>query len=371
VVNGRRRKMKAVYSPCVDPLEYMYNSKKKSLPPREMVVLDDAEARYLIRKFEKFGVRFLKTVKKGNKLVADEGAFKAAGEQWEKGNKAWAEETVTDFHKATKDQREAGVKVDEPVRVQVAKKILKIAVIACALLLPAASWAQDTGQHKAANFTYKYDVASATITYCATEGANGDPFAQPYDGPGQIETVGDSVTITGANLAEDVFLGVDLGDVIFIRRQNGTTEDRVVVTNADNDTITVDTSIDLSSGVVWSYRKLICGTTVNDGWINTAGYSIVQMGIQYDAGDVTTLAATMECKGGGLGAAPNRVYPGISSDCGDGTLVGTTCEFANTGDVLSFKIAHNAFTACRIGVAWVTADGGTRDEITALIDVGR
>lgn len=243
-----------------------------------------------------------------------------------------------------------------------------ITAFVLALLLPAAGWAQN--DQKAANFTYKYDVASATITYCATEGAQGDPFGLFVSGPGSVDTVGASVTISGVNAADDVFAGLDIGDIFSVRLANGTTEVRVVVTNADADTITVNTAITLP-GNVWSYKKLQCGTTVADGWINVAGFPIVQMGVQYDAGDVTALAATWECKSGAIGAAVTRVYPGISSDCGDGTLNGTVCEFTTVGDTLAFKLVNNVFAACRLGIAWVTADGGTRDEITATIDVGR
>jgi hypothetical protein len=95
------------------------------------------------------------------------------------------------------------------------------------------------------------------------------------------------------------------------------------------------------------------------------------MTVQYDAGDVTALSATWECKDQALGAAPVRIYPGISSDCGDGTLNGTVCEFGSVGDALTFKVSHNAFAYCRLGMAYVTADGGTRDEITAFITVAR
>jgi hypothetical protein len=241
-------------------------------------------------------------------------------------------------------------------------------VLAALLLMAVPALAQD-GQHKAANFNYKYDVASATTTYCTMSGVGGDPFATSISGPGQVSTAGSVVTVDGT-VGQDAFRNVEIGDLFSVRLSNGNTENRVVVTNADDDTITVDTAIDLP-GNVWTYKTSTCGTTAADGWISVAGYSIVQLGFQYDAGDVTAASMTMECRSGALEAAPVRVYPGVGSDCGDGTLNGAVCEFTVVGSVIAFKIANNAFSACRVGVAWVTADGGTRDELTATLDVGR
>jgi hypothetical protein len=154
-----------------------------------------------------------------------------------------------------------------------------------------------------------------------------------------------------------------------VRLPNGSTITRVVVTNADDDTITVEASLDLTSPTVWNYKTLACGITVNDGWISVEGFSTVQLGFQYDVGDVTLAAMTMECRSGAIGAAPVRVYPGVGSDCGDGALNGAVCEFPTPGQRVTFKIANNGFAACRVGVAWVTADGGSRDEYTVTIDV--
>lgn len=237
------------------------------------------------------------------------------------------------------------------------------------LALPVA--AQDTGQHKAANFTYGYDVASATPTYCALVGLNGDPFGAFISGPGTIETSGSSTTVTGVNAADDVFAGVGLGDVIQVRRPDGTVDIRVVVTNADDDTITVETAIDLSAGFTWGYKTLRCGTTADDGWVNVSGYIIAQLSVQYTAGDLDTLDVAMFCREGALGSSSVRVYPGPSSDCGDGTLSGTVCTFATVGQGIAYKIPHNLFTACRVSLAYGSTDGGTREFVTTTISVGR
>lgn len=245
-------------------------------------------------------------------------------------------------------------------------------VLAALLLMALPAFAQE-GQHKAANFTYKFDVSSTTLNYCVVQGVGGDPFGSFIPGKGAVETTGSSTTVTGVVAADDVFADVNVGDVFHVRFPNGNVANRIVVTNADADTITVETAInlDITGGYVWSYKSQICGTSADDGWISVAGYSTVQLGFQYDVGDLTNASMTMECKSGALAAQPVRVYPGIASDCGDGTLNGAVCEFSTTGERLSFKITDNGFALCRIGVAYVTADGAARDELTAVIDVGR
>lgn len=355
--------MRQVYSPCVETLNYTFAGQPRKLPPGVTKIENDGEAVLVTEKFRRWGVclyskKYDKSIKQAAKAI------------WDEGNKKWAEEVVTDFHQSNKAKIEAGVPLEEPPAVKTAKKLLKMAAFLLALLVPAVCWAQDTGGHKSANFAYKYDVASDTITYCAVVNQQGDPYATPYDGAGRIQTSGSSTTVTTVGTS-GAFAAVGIDDVIHVRFQDGTTEDRVIITNADDDTITVDTAIDLTGGFVWSYSITACGTSENDGWILTSGYSIVQFGVQYDAGDVTALAATFECKSAARGAKPVRVYPGVNSDCGDGTLNGKVCEFSTVGDRLYYKMPHNAFAACRLGVAWVTADGATRDEVTAVIDVGR
>jgi hypothetical protein len=356
--------MRQVYSPCVEPLNYTFAGRPKVLAPGITNFDHDGEAVLVTEKFRRFGVCLY--AKKYDAEIK-----KAAKAVWEAGNKKWAEEVVTDFHQSNKAKLDAGVPVEEPSAVKTAKKLLKVATVLLALLIPTASWAQtDQGQMKSANFTYKYDVASTTMTYCAIEGQQGDPYATPYTGAGRIQTSGSNTTVTTVD-SSGGFAPVNIGDVIFVRFQDGSIENRIVLTNADDDTITVEAAIDLTGGFTWSYKQLTCGTSEDSGWILTSGYQIAQFGVQYDAGDLTALAATFECKSDALGAKPVRVYPGISSDCGDGTLNGKVCEFTSVGDRLYFKLPHNVFTACRVGVAYVTADGGTRDEITAVIDVGR
>lgn len=238
----------------------------------------------------------------------------------------------------------------------------KLNLLLALILLAPMSYAQGI---KAGNFTYKYDVASATATYCATSGQNG-PFGGFIPGVGTIETSGSSTTTTGVDGDQDVFEAVGVGDIIQVVFSNGNVLNRVVVTNADNDTITVETAWDLSAEYVWSYKSIACGTGVEDGWIGING-DTVQLTVQYEAGDLDTLDVAWFCREGAVGSSAIRVYPGAASDCGDGTLSGTYCTYATTGQGLSVKIANNIFSECRIALKYGSTDGGTREEVTATI----
>ncbi|NIN66108.1 MAG: hypothetical protein GTO63_15720 [Anaerolineae bacterium] len=252
------------------------------------------------------------------------------------------------------------------------KKVLAVFL----MLFPSLAFAQSghqSGQVAAGNLTYKYDVTGATTTYCATWGQDESVFGNFYPGPGRVETTGGAqTTVTGVDAAQDVFLDVGVGDLVQFQFRNGNVEHRVVVTNADNDTITVDTAIDLdvATGVNWGYKNLDCGTAATDGWAGVSGFSVVSMTMQYDAGDMTDLDVVWECKEGGIGAEPVQVYPGPASDCGFGTLATDVCQFAAAGDRLSVVITDNVFGFCRVGLA-VTTDGGTRDEVTVIISGAR
>ena len=237
-------------------------------------------------------------------------------------------------------------------------------VLLTLLALPSA--AQDQGS---ANFTYKYD-ATTTTTYCALLGGNGSPWFDPILVRVSIETSGSSTDVTAVTAGTNPFANMAVGDVIYVVRDNGARDIRIITTHTDADTIVVETAVDWSDGFFFSWMNTTCGTGATDGWINVTGWDTVQMTVQYDAGDLTTLDVSCFCKEAGLGSTGVRVYPGIASDCGDGTLNGTVCELASVGDVLAVKVTHNAFAYCRIGIGG-TVDGGTRDEVAATITVAR
>lgn len=241
-------------------------------------------------------------------------------------------------------------------------------LLALALLL--ASAVPGLAQSNTAYFTIQYDVAveQPTFTYCSMQGTRGDPWQEPIPVAIPIETSGSSTTVTAVTATTGPFTNVEVGDQIFVRRGGGTdvTDQRLVVAKADADGITVDVAVDWSDGFEFSYLDLVCGTSAADGWINVTSVDTIQMAVTYVAGDMTGLDVVWECKDANPYASPTQVYPGPGSDCGFGTLNTNVCTFV-LADTFSRKIPENIFAYCRVGLAWRTADGGTRDEVTAIL----
>lgn len=252
------------------------------------------------------------------------------------------------------------------------KRVLAL-TLALVLALPLVGSTQNVQQ--AANFTYKYDVDSATLTYCRMEGQGGDPFGGSKLGPGTIKTTGASTSVTTNVAAAGPFIDVAVGDVLAVLRTATNTTDYAVVTvKTDDNNITVDASVDWTGGVSWRYWKTRCGTTASDGWIDVGGYSNVLLTVQYEQGDLDGLRVRWECRANGIGAGPVIVYPGESSDCGlGGTLSVDRCNFAAAGLTarLAAQITGNTFGACRIGLAFAATDtsdaGANLEQVTALV----
>jgi hypothetical protein len=245
-----------------------------------------------------------------------------------------------------------------------------VTIFLAALLLAVPVFAAEN-EVRSANFIYKYDVASTSTTYCVAAGIGGDPFASPIAAQGQVETSGTSTTVSAVTAADAPFTEVAAGDILVVDKGAAGVDTVVVDTRTSATSVVVNEAVDWSNGYSFRYYDVTCGTAATNGWIPVSGWDRVQMTVQFDAGDVTKLSAVWECKEPAMGAGAVRVYPGISSDCGDGTLNGTVCEFDTVGQRLAIKVEHNAFGDCRLGVAYVTADGAVRDEITATLTVAR
>ena len=242
-------------------------------------------------------------------------------------------------------------------------------LVACLALL-LISLGAKADEQRAGNFTYKYDVASATMTYCTLRGRAQSPWLEPIQSNVPIETSGSSTTVTAVTAGTNPFSAIAVGDVLIVYHDN-TTDVRLVVAKTDADEVTVDVAVDWSAGYPFSWLQTTCGTTSTDGWLNVEGFEVVQMTVQYEAGDLDTLDVAWFCKEKGLGANAIRVYPGPSSDCGDGSLSGTVCTFASTGQGLTVRVPHNAFSQCRVGLKYGSSDGGTREQVTTTLSVAR
>lgn len=248
-----------------------------------------------------------------------------------------------------------------------------------ALALPTVVLAQ-TPDVKRADFAIRYDVDSATKTYCVLNGANGSPFGSPTRVAIPVETSGSSTTITAVTASTDPFAGdLGVGDVVLFS-VSGATLARTVVTNADDDTITVDQAIDLSAGAgyTFSYMDLACGTAATSGWVNVRGFPEVQMTVSYLQGDLDTLDVAFECRDDSPDHNVVQVYPGPGSSCGFGALSTNVCQFATPATLPAASISTyfvGTFQDCRVALKYGSTDtsdaGANLERVNASITMYR
>jgi hypothetical protein len=150
-----------------------------------------------------------------------------------------------------------------------------LAALVLLLALPAAAQ-----QNALAYFYHRHDVDATAITYCRSEGQNGDPFGAPMAIDAQVDNAGSSTTIDQASATGEPFRDMGVGDTFFIHGVTaGSITPRSIVTASSSTSVVVDEAIDLSAdnyNITW--RNDVCGTAVTSGWISTAGLSNVTIG---------------------------------------------------------------------------------------------
>lgn len=129
-----------------------------------------------------------------------------------------------------------------------------------------------------------YDIQDVVFRY----GKYADKFSMAF---GLVKTSGSSTTVSSQDAAASAkaLLPVDISDEIAVHRPDAT-DNRIVVTNADDDTITVGTAVDWqngTSGRAYHYRKFFSGTTATDGWVQKDPKSQVTVQVI-----ITTLGST-------------------------------------------------------------------------------
>lgn len=244
-------------------------------------------------------------------------------------------------------------------------------VFACALLAALPVSGQNRGK-TTAHFAIGYDVASTSLTYCTLSGQGGSPWGEPYAVSTPIETSGSSTTVTAVTALSAPFANLVAGDTIVVRRDAATPYDlRWLTAKADSDGVTVSSAVNWSAGYPFQWMDLACGTAATDGWIAvpTGSGKIVQMTVVYSAGDLGGLDVVWEGKEGSPVAAPVRIFPGATSSCDPGTLNTNVCTFTSTGDTKTVRILDNSFAFVRLGLAYRTSDGATREAVHGILSV--
>jgi hypothetical protein len=234
-----------------------------------------------------------------------------------------------------------------------------------------------TGQDTAAT-TIMYDADSLTMTYCVTLGTNNNPFGAPSSqGTGRIKTAGSSTSVTSDTALSGALAPISVNDIIYVQRTPAIMDFAIVVTDTDADNVVVDAAVNWP-GNFYTYRRTVCGTSGDDGWVDTSTATRIMMTIQYDQGDLDNLAWRFECRQASSRSQPVIVYPSEGDGCGNGGLqaVSGLCDFATAGVAARFTWEEfGSWSRCRIGFAVKAVDasdaGANLEQVTSSIVVSR
>lgn len=237
------------------------------------------------------------------------------------------------------------------------KRLLFLAV---ALLADVAS-AQTIGKS-----AVRYNLESSTMTYCRVNGKNGDMYGAPIEGPAAVQTSGSSATVTELVASSAPFANIAIGDILYLEPIGGppVAAGYLVTARASSASITVDPAVNLTGGRPFKYRKTSCGTAATSGWfgISTTGPTLFD--VQYNVGDFTSVDFVIECRVD-TSSEPTQILPTTGGTYTNFTTPGIAARYGHT-------LVDPVYQECRVGMKWVGADGGTRDEISiSVVKVNR
>lgn len=226
---------------------------------------------------------------------------------------------------------------------------------------------------KSANYMFKYDLDSTTMTFCRLEGTKGDPF-----GPGNVGLAPINISSANGNVAATTagtnpFLGLAAKDVINVVYKDGTTDTKVIITFTDNDTIVVDSAFTTTvTAQSFNWYKTRCGTTDADGWIDVSAYAYKAITFEIEQVNVTGgLDVRWDCKDPDIGGNPVQVFP----SCTVGAC-NTVQNYSGVAGITSRTklVINEPSGSCRIGVAIHTGDDGNdlttnTEQLTAILTV--
>lgn len=198
------------------------------------------------------------------------------------------------------------------------KKRTALASLALLFLAPVTpSLSQNTPQQtRRQTLVYNHNPGAA-YEYCRMTGQSNAVFDVAYEGRIKITTNGSSTTTSALVASSAPFLGIDVGDELIVNladSASGKVERRSVVTNADDDTVTVNAawtlSPDATTGRTFRYKLLACGTGADDGAIGTDGYKVVRFDVQW----TTKAAASLEILVQGRDRSGTTAWSDLATD---------------------------------------------------------
>lgn len=205
---------------------------------------------------------------------------------------------------------------------------------------------------------YNLDRPDGNPLFCVSLGSNGAIGTAWAGGPSRVSTVGSSTTVTELAAGSLPFRDLAVKDVIRVLRgaPGPTTTDVVSITaKASGASITVDTAVDWSNGVLgqkFDYRRAVCGQTANDGWFSVAAYADFTIIVQFQQGDLTGgLSWMVQCRDGGVDSSPVQVFP---ATLGSYQVIATASTTSTTAS--NALAGFERWNDCRVAMLATTAD---------------
>lgn len=173
----------------------------------------------------------------------------------------------------------------------------------------------------------------------------------------KVTTSGSSTTISSYTASSSALANVNIGDILGFNL-SGDMLERAVVTNADDNTVTVSRAITLpTAGTTFFWKRLYYGPEDEDGWFSVDNTRVLS---------VTFAIAQLNGTGG-----INRVLQ--CQQRGAGWVINELMN-SNTATVgvTTYDYTMYAFDRCRVGLQWGTNDDGTdtttlQEQITVQI----
>lgn len=215
------------------------------------------------------------------------------------------------------------------------------------------------GESESVTLYYHRDTDVTAVEYCSAEGAQGVWSTNGKRIPGLITSVGSSTSWTSTDSDLNAFTDgtnglLAAGDYVVARPPGGQSDTpivAVVVTVAD-DTLTVGTAGNVSSGSGWTIEwfDVTCGTATTNGWYDVEGWDSVIFTYAVDQISVTGgIDLRPECRTSAKGQ-PRVVVTA------DGAEDSVTATGSGSYSIVLFE---SAFSECRFGAYIDSADDGS------------
>lgn len=239
-------------------------------------------------------------------------------------------------------------------------RILSVLLAAAVLAAPLPALAQAVGVGPRFTLTSVYDLDATSYTYCNMTGINNLVSSSARAGLRRAKTSGSSTTIVSETSATKAFEGLNVGDVIYFNDRYvgsdvyGLNAGRAITAKASDDSITVDTAIDLTSGASYNWRKLTCGTADSSGAFPVDDWVTITVQVNLAAVTATSTDYKIQCRLRGPGTAWADINGPINNASTFNNIVSIGIHFGE----------------CRVG-AKVNTDTAGAEQLTILAAGGR